>query len=382
MGHTKTLGFTKENELAKLFSAIGGEYYTNCFTPSPDTTRSLAAAFSGSPSHENGCSTRIRFARHFLKEGIDDMFSEMIRSGYKVNIFHEPEERDLGIFPTTVYSNCYLHEDYNLEKYIQVIKDDRSSNRCDYIGISDFHQVYNDYGYNQRGARKALAQITKTLRMVVNRIDINSYDHCFFFSDHGFRISGDLFNPAIYLGEERTNVVMLHRTKSDTGLRLNNKLCSIMSLCASICNLVNSKAKQCDFPLWDKREIEHIVVQDHFNYQPRVMQNIDYWGVIKKEKIYSRTLQDAYTLIRKSGRIIKGINYQFEKILAEETSLKDYISDYEAVKRQIEFAEKESKHIISHLATGELRQRSKFKRFRNIINRMQKIKTRLFFILV
>lgn len=374
MGYKSSLDFAKENPLAEIFKRIGGEYYTDCYTPSPDTTRSLASAFSGWPSHKNGCNTRIRFAKHYLKDDISDMFMELIGSGYNVNIFHEPEERELGIFPASVYKTCHIHKDYDLNAYLTKISNDRSDNRCDYIGISDFHQVYNDYGYDRRGARRALSQLARTVETLAARLDLDSYDNCFIFSDHGFMISEDLFHPAVYLGKERTNVVMLHRRSGDKELLLNRKFCSVMSLCASVGELVGSKVGYADYPLWASKEIDKIIVQDHFNYQPRVMHNIEYWGIISKDSIYSRTLEGAFTLVKESGNIVPGIDEDCDEILKKETMLGEYIRDFEALGRQLRFAEKEARHIIGRLAMGEVRRRSKLKKLKDLGKRLKRNK--------
>jgi len=61
-----------------LLEKIGGCIYTNCYTPAPDTPRSLACLQTGLHPYFNGCNTRIKWPKYYVKE-------EVRKAGYLPN---------------------------------------------------------------------------------------------------------------------------------------------------------------------------------------------------------------------------------------------------------------------------------------------------------
>lgn len=60
-----------------MFQKIGGTLFSKCYTPAPDTPRSLACLWSGYVPSNNGCDTRIKWPHFFMKEGISTIFDNV-----------------------------------------------------------------------------------------------------------------------------------------------------------------------------------------------------------------------------------------------------------------------------------------------------------------
>ena len=85
--HLKTYNSdAKECCLDRRLAEIGGTIYTRCFSPGPDTPRSMACMQSGLYPFFNGCSTRIRWPFYFLKEGISTIWDHAAEKKMIVNL--------------------------------------------------------------------------------------------------------------------------------------------------------------------------------------------------------------------------------------------------------------------------------------------------------
>ena len=366
MAYKNNLSFIKQNPIKPILEKVGGNIYTKCYTPSPDTTRSLAAIFSGKPPALNGCNTKTRFAKYFLDPNQRSIFSLLIEKGFSINLFHEPNELNQGLFPECVYHHAKIHPTYNLPSFLKstTIK----NNSATFIGISDFHQVFNDYGYNERGARKATIETSKTLEFLFSNIDINEFDHAFIFSDHGFRLSGELVDPLVYLGPSRTQTLMLYRQKGQDKLVKNSKFCSVMSILPTLNNIFDQDEITYDYSLLQSKMRDYIIIEDHFNYQPRVRHNIELWGVITPYEFYVKTLEASSYMKLENGLIEHISRPDFDKILSKETEIDIYMQDFDAVQRYKKFMRSESIREISHLSTGKPRHRSNKNKVSSFIN--------------
>ena len=365
-----------ENPLNEKLKEIGGTLYPNCYTSAPDTTRGMTALWSGLPPKQNGCDTRIKWAKHFLPEDTETIFDEFVKHNYKIDVFHEPEERKVGLFPPGLYQKAKFNESYDLQKYVDELE--LEDNHLVFLGVSDFHLSYNDSGYTNEGAKKSFEIVTKAVDIVFNTLGKDEFDHMFIFSDHGFAFSDEVLNPYNYVSNIRSNILMIHREKNQKGIAVNDKFCSIMSVLPTIDEIFGVSKNRYDFSLLSKETREYITIEDHFNYQPRINHNIDLWGLIFKEKIYSRTVEQGYLLDSDDFNSFDKINNEtYDHILKNETDFGVYLKEYEMLVEHKQWMQKESSGTISHLSTNQKRIRTK-SIFKKIRERLKSIKCCIF----
>ena len=58
----------KQTKIDHFLKNLGGTAYTNCFTEGPDTPRGLASFATGLSPYLNGCDSRLKWPRFFLKK--------------------------------------------------------------------------------------------------------------------------------------------------------------------------------------------------------------------------------------------------------------------------------------------------------------------------
>ena len=68
----------KENLIDDFVKNLGGDLYQNCFSPAPDTPRSMACFYSGQTPINNKCDTRVKWPGKFLKKEEPNIFDPFI----------------------------------------------------------------------------------------------------------------------------------------------------------------------------------------------------------------------------------------------------------------------------------------------------------------
>lgn len=70
------------NQIDELLMALGGTLYTNCFSPAPDTLRSIACYYTGLLPMENGCDTRVKWPSKLIPKETANIFDPFIENNY------------------------------------------------------------------------------------------------------------------------------------------------------------------------------------------------------------------------------------------------------------------------------------------------------------
>lgn len=313
------------NDIDNFLNSIGGTLYTNCFSPSPDTPRSMASFYTGLSPFENGCDARVKWPGKFLQDDQPTLFDFFIKNKYTLDFFSNPNERQGGLFPPSI-SNLDIHNhDFDLFKFSKNIK--LKNNHLVFISIPDYHWALQDWGYTERGERIAISETYNSISDVFENLDKDDFDHIFLFSDHGFKFGYQSRFEQWYqfLNRDRSNIFMFHRRKGDNKLTFNEKLCSIQDVANTIDEISGKENK---FSLFSNKERSHIVIEDHFSIQPpKVNQNVDIWAVITKEEEYIRTLEKG-VLIKDNEVISKKIIPFYDEILKKESQFGKYYDEH------------------------------------------------------
>lgn len=316
---------SKYNDIDNFLYSIGGTLYSNCFSPSPDTPRSMASFYTGLSPFENGCDARVKWPGKFLQEDQPTLFDFFLKNKYALDFFSNPNERQGGLFPPSI-SNLDIHNnDFDLFKFSKKIK--LKNNHLVFISIPDYHWALQDWGYTEKGERAAISETYNSINTVFKNLDKDDFDHIFLFSDHGFKFSHQsrFEQWHQFLNRDRSNIFMFHRRKGDNKLTFNEKLCSIQDVAYTIDEISGKENK---FSLFSDHERRHIVIEDHFSIQPpKVNQNVDIWAVITREEEYVRSLEKGVLI--KNNKVIseKAIPF-YDEILKKESQFGKYYDEH------------------------------------------------------
>ena len=309
---------------------LGGTIFQNCFTPGPDTPRGISAAISGTAPYLNGCDVRLKWPREFLKPELNTIYDLFIDEGYKIDIFSDPKERAVGLFPKNI-SNMNVHnKNYDIDNYIDnlVIEDKHFI----FLSLPQFHWTIDAYGESLNGERNAQKDISESFDSVFRKLDKDLFDHIFIFSDHGFKLAHEMKLDPDYrlINDDRTHTVMMHREKFQNQIDVNTKLCSLTDIYPTIQDILGQKIER-GISLLSSDERHHVVIEDHINFTPSINQNIELWAVVDSKHIYIRTLEEGILIDRASRMENKCIIDKYDIILENESSYKKYKSEYEKI---------------------------------------------------
>jgi len=331
-----------DTPLDESLRKIGGTCFTNCFSQGPDTPRGMATFASGIVPSKNGCDSRVKWPKYFLKNELETIYDLFIKKDYKLSIFSNPNERDLGLFPDNI-SNLKVHNrDLDLDKFLSNIK--LAKDHFIFISLPDFHWSLDDNSYTSYGEKKAYKDVKKSFDLIFRNFDKDEFDHTFVFSDHGFKFIHEVRNEPKYLllNEDRTNILMVHRKKGEENVFLNNKLCSIADIFPTLKEILAKDVTE-GMSLMSQNERDYVVIEDHLDFLPDVNQNLGIWAIVKRNFIYLRTLESGYILDRNTRKIKIVVDHMFDNILERESQFKQYTKEYKQLS--------EYKNILSNYST-------------------------------
>jgi len=302
-----------ENSFEGLLKSIGGVYYSNCFSQGPDTGRSMGCYWSGETPQDNGCSTRAKYPKFYL--GKPSFLDVLIEEKYKLYFFTNPNEKVLGVLPPN-YENVGLHnEDLDFKKFVSKI-DVHDKNLYAHLVLTDFHWALDDYGANKVGVENGLRVLQESISNLFDIIPKEAFDYIIIFSDHGFKYNKEFKTQDKYLllNRDRSNTVMFVHKKGDIGFEINDKLCSMIDVYPTICEMIGKKYSGKAYSLFATDEPEFIISEEHGDFLPQVNQKIEYWAVIKKDVIYVRSYKGYY---RDDGQTFELDKVAFDKFLCQ-----------------------------------------------------------------
>jgi len=283
-------------DIDKQIRDWGGTLYPNCYTPSPDTARSIACFWTGLNPNKNGCDERIKWPHYFLHTSQKHMLDLLHDNHYQMNFFINKNKINTGLLPCGYNEIGYHNKSLDLKLFLDGVSD--VENSFTFIDLSDLHWSIDDYGCHYKGIINGYNKVGNALRIISENLDITALDYYFIFSDHGFKTSNEQKRESKYLllNDARTNIFMYLRKKGDINLVQESKLCSITDVFPTIAEILNTNNIEVDgISLFNnKNSHNHIIAEDHFQFTPQINQNLDIWAVIRKQGKYFRTLNNHY----------------------------------------------------------------------------------------
>lgn len=271
-----------ETLLDKRLQRLGGTLYTRCFTPGPDTPRSLACLQTGLQPYANGCDTRIKWPKFFIKEGISTIWDNAVKRGYNVNLCNNEHEVDTGFFKFK--ENANIHLCYRPEAFINDMTFD--DNSLSFIGTPDMHAAIIDYHASEYGFKKGDQLVDSFFNKFLPDDFISRFDYTFIFSDHGYQTedeSNKMSSKLELLGSGRNQLLMFVHKNNDKGVVKDNRLASLVDLYATIEEIIGGEDKRHGYSFFDKAQRSILHIEDHqdFKVYPEIM--IKQWRVISED---------------------------------------------------------------------------------------------------
>ncbi|MBY2898268.1 hypothetical protein AE938_05205 [Bacteroides fragilis] len=290
----------EKTSLDLFFENLGGTILTNCYTPSPDTPRSMACLQSGLLPYLNGCDSRVKWPRYFMKSNIETIFDIAVGLGYKVNLCATQSDIETGLFKFKKNENISIYT--NIAEFTNAV--DLSENTLSFIAIDDYHSAIDDYGGTSLGIKQGQKAILYSLNNFLTPDVVNKCEYCFFFSDHGHALQSEIANQKNkldLLNDGRTKLFMFYHNTNDKKIIKDSRLASILDLYASVIDLIGSGDLRQGFSFFRNKQRDLLHIEDHADFRVSPEQIVSQWRVIS-ETIDVRT--NVLETLNKSGEMV------------------------------------------------------------------------------
>lgn len=277
-----------------FFNRIGGTAFSNCYTPSPDSPRSLACLYTGFYPKDNRCDTRIKWPRFYLKDDLTTVFNLLSECGFTMTVSLSKTRKQLGQLPSNLPHEIIVHHSQRDIKNAIGKNIKSMENQFFFVTLIDYHWSIDDYGANSLGDYKGQKHISNYLNGFFDDIEPDSFDYIFLFSDHGYWLNSEKNESKLFLtNDNRTKITMFVRKKGDSRVVINDKLSSIMDIFPTIQNILGMRNRFASdgISLFDKDEHNNIVIEDHKTFGVTIGQVLENWAVRTKNYFYFRNLE-------------------------------------------------------------------------------------------
>lgn len=346
--HLKTYNSdAKECCLDRRLAEIGGTIYTRCFSPGPDTPRSMACMQSGLYPFFNGCSTRIRWPFYFLKEGISTIWDHAAEKKMIVNLCCNKNESLTGFFKYEESKS--IREFHTPEAFFK--EDNFGSDSISFIGIPDMHTAIGDYKATNYAFQKGDEIVDLYFTRYLTKEFISRFDYTFIFSDHGCQLEYEkrkMRSTLDLLDDGRCQLLLfIHKAGDMGGVRKDSRLASIVDLYATLEQLINGLDFRQGFSLFDRPQREYVHIEDHkdFNVYPEIM--------VKQWRIVTNTY-DIRTDVD-STVISKGKESDVASMEAILDSCSPFFADYVKQLKVLEYYKKLNNDVDNYYFMGRRR---------------------------
>lgn len=269
----------KECHIDKRLQSFGGVLYTRCYSPGPDTPRSLACMQSGLYPYFNGCDTRIRWPKFFIKDNCSTIWDHAVEKGLTVNLCCNESEVTTGFFKYKESDQIHLF--YKPEDFIK--KGFFNDNSLSFYGIPDMHTAISDYKASEYAFRKGDEVVDKHFDIFLTENFLSQFDYTIVFSDHGFQLSDEqnrMKSTLDLLNDSRNQLLMLIHRKGDTSIVKDTRIASMIDLYSTIESLIGGEDYRQGYSLLNtpQRTITHVEDHQDFKVYPEIM--IKQWRII------------------------------------------------------------------------------------------------------
>ena len=337
----------KNTSLDLWLQSFGGTIYQRCYTPAPDTPRSLACLYSGRYPKRNGCINRIQWPKYYLNKTLDNIFDLFNHEGFEIFSNFQEEELITGILP----NNANIKNYKSLKELLYSIPKESDNNQLFFINIPDYHTCVDDYYGLPISAKIAYNKIINSFNQIFAILDKESIDYSFIFSDHGCILTDDEKNeyPIKLLDDNRSKIYLQVKKMHEKTIKYDNKICSIMDIYPTLMDIFkHSSNENIDgISLFKEENNRCLILEDQSKFPPGLGGYHDLWGYRDKNYFYLESLEQKLLL-----KEVKNSTYKKEEIKNThlmnkiKIKLQEDCASYKEIKKQTQILE--SYKLISY----------------------------------
>ena len=328
----------KDKPLDYFSKKMGGTVYLNCYSPAPDTPRSLACFHSGQYSNKNGCDNRLKWPLFYYKSQ-ESLFKTLAENNFEVCYYATKHKLKVGSIPKTDNDFVNPYDDANIFIEQMKCKLKKNADSVFFITLDDYHWSNEDIGHNLKADFVGQKHILDYFDSFFKIIEMDNFDYIFWFSDHGHKLDHEITkNRSIenLLDDNRTKIVMQVRRKHGSRIVFDTNLRSIMDVYPTFLDILNLK-RSSDIDgksLFSNDCHEYLFFEDHAKFDVSLGQVLENWAVRTKEHFYFENLETSLSFK------VKGLNkYESEKLNQQDVEnyrliFRKHSSSYEEMKKQ------------------------------------------------
>ena len=270
-----------DSQIMKTCRKIGGTLFEACYTPAPDTYRSMGALWSSCYPAENGCDNRCKRPFEWLKKPEETFLEYLLSSGYIFNSYVGAwEGNNVGLFP-----NVYTKYPFNFStgKFIKEYTKEifLGNDSFTFLNLEDLHFILDDKSYTLKAYKEGEKKICDLIDSFFEIFPVEQFDEIIFFSDHGFRFWNE--KGGYSLDKRRTNIFLFWHEKNDASLKIDRKLRSIMDIYPTLlnkCGIYYSKSNIRGKDLFGEEYHNELLLEDHTSFYATILDSVNCWGVV------------------------------------------------------------------------------------------------------
>ena len=311
--------FDSSKKLDRYFESLGGTVYSNMFSTTPDTPRSMSGFWSGFFSPASGSRTRMDYPRDSLNQ--KSLIKYLSDAGFIINCYGNKISFKQGLVPDDELAVITYTEDKLLSDYIEeIIALDDSCSTFNFIILNDYHDAINFLGANIYAVNNGLERIYNKINYI-NTSVADSFDMFICFSDHGHLMVEDYWSSLFdlrpntiklsknLLNYRRTKIFAFVRTKSDSAINYDNSLRSIVDFFPTVLDYskVSHQGNIDGVSLFSEKFHNYLIFEDFLELRANLQSHPQIWGYLDDSKSFMITvyddlseLDDSYILLLSS----------------------------------------------------------------------------------
>ena len=272
----KSLKFKEFNKFVASYGERGtrGLQFSNVFTGTPDTPRSLSALFFGKEAIETELASRASWPGYATDLEFSSVFKKLQNFEFEVSFYLSKREITSKRFvPQECIAEARIYDSsrHRLSEHNFIAK-----NSLVFFQNNDYHFEIDDRHGHKSAFKVGLARV---LNHVNTEVNFELYDFVIFFSDHGSVLS-DSLKSDWSLTEDRIRCFLYLWSKQGFNRTQEESFLSIIDLHQILLNIAKGK-QAISSSIIASREKQGIVFEDYDSFYPSINANHDEWGYLR-----------------------------------------------------------------------------------------------------
>lgn len=306
--------------LESVLKEMGGVTFVNCYSPAPDTPRSLGTIFTGLMPDVNRCNRRDKWPGHSLSDVSSSFFRTAVDSGFQVSaLLTTTEIKTQRFLPADCRDDVRIYS--QLEELIQAIKRDPVSHEVIFVQDNDCHFAISDHFALKASHTIGSRRVGRNLQHFLSRIGQNHFDSIVVFSDHGFAPSRPRRRRSqLELSGPQRSKVLLHCWSKELDCpSTSTRLTTTAEIGIVIQSMVQTQsAKSAIHALLNRPQNKVVTVEDYSNHNTNSGSTPDVWSVITPSQMYIEASDGQFLTFTLSVQAREGSKFVRSEISSAE----------------------------------------------------------------